>query len=90
VLPDADAASGNAYCATLPPGTRLALPDAASARPLRAVAVNEIEHAEPETGNSLPLAAPLKLVSPAYLAARDAHELQLARLALSATTATNH
>ena len=67
-------ALGNAYRIQLPAGTTLTLPDDASAAQVRAIAVNEI--GTPDSGlptpNCVRLTQPLQLVSPAYIADRDA------------------
>jgi len=70
-------ATGNSYRLQLPPGTRITAPDDASAAQIRAVAVNELV---PGSGRELVLAAPLQLVSPTYIAERNATESSLLQL----------
>ncbi|OAM89330.1 hypothetical protein AW736_13850 [Termitidicoccus mucosus] len=72
-------AQGNAYRVALPPGTVITLPDAASENQLRSVAVNEIENRESKIENTVTLTAELQLVSPAYIAERDAAEVRYVR-----------
>lgn len=69
---------GNSYRALLPVGTEITAPTDAAAAQLGAVAVNEATRA----GRVLTLTAPLQLVSPAYIAERNATEATL-RLRLS-------
>lgn len=69
--------AGNAYRLLLPAGTTLTLPDDANAAQIRAVAHNEVQ---PGQGRSFTLAAPLQLVSPAYIAERNADEITLVQI----------
>lgn len=64
---------GNSYRLLLPKGTTLLLPTQASADQVRAVAINETS----ASGRDIVLLAPLQLVSPAYIAERDAADLRL-------------
>jgi hypothetical protein len=61
----------------LPAGTLVTPPDAVSTNQLRAVAVGET--APPDAAGAVRLTAPLQLVSPAYIAERDAAEDRYAR-----------
>ncbi len=72
-----EGATGNSYRLVLAKGTRILAPDDATAAQIRAVAVNELV---PGTGRELELAQPLQLVSPAYIADRNATEASLLRL----------
>ena len=76
------AASGNAFLLTLPAGAVILFPTQQSQQQVRAVAVNETLG---DGDRTVTLTAPLKLVSPAYLAARDARELQLTQLVIGGT-----
>jgi hypothetical protein len=72
---------GNAYRLALPAGTTIALPNEAAAAQVRAVAVNELVLARPAAAAStVTLRAPLQLVSPGYMARRDAEEISLLKL----------
>lgn len=71
------APTGNAYRLLLPPGTTITLPDDRAAAEIRAVAHNELA---PGTGRTVALSAPLQLVSPAYIAGRNAAEISLLTL----------
>lgn len=64
---------GNSYRLLLPKGTVLVLPTQPSADQVRAVAINEVS----ASGRDIVLTAPLQLVSPAYIAERDAADLRL-------------
>lgn len=66
---------GNAVLVTLPPGTRIHLPNDSDAAFVRAALVNEVEPG----GETLVTRRPLKLATPAYIAERDARELELIR-----------
>lgn len=66
---------GNAYRVSLPAGTMITPPDDATTAQLRAVAVNE---STPAGARALTLTAPLQLVSPAYIAARNETEKRYA------------
>lgn len=68
---------GNAYRLLLPAGTIIQAPDDATAAQIRAVTVNE---ATAGAGRTIKLTAPLQLVSPAYIAGRNATELTLLEL----------
>jgi hypothetical protein len=68
---------GNSYRLQLPAGTTITAPDDATAAQLRAVTFNE---AAAGTGRTITLTAPLQLVSPAYIANRNATELTLLEL----------
>jgi hypothetical protein len=77
VSPAQGTATGNAYRLLLPAGVKITTPDDATAAQLRAVAVNEVEAG---AGRTLTIASPLQLVSPAYIANRNATELTLLEL----------
>jgi hypothetical protein len=85
-LPTESSPAANAYCAVLPAGTVIKLPSAQAAAQIRAVAVNETAQAD---DGGLSLTAPLRLVSPAYIAARDARELQLSEIILQLRAGKN-
>lgn len=76
--PAAAAELGNSYRLQLPARTEIRPPDEATAAQLRAVAYFELE---PVRAGEAPLvlARPLQLVSPAYMAERNAAELRLLR-----------
>lgn len=76
VAPAQGTATGNSYRLLLPAGTTIRTPDQASTDQLRAVAVNETR----ATPAGVELTAPLQLVSPAYIAQRNASELSLLEL----------
>ncbi len=83
VQPATGTALGNAYRLLLPPGTAITLPDAATAAQVRAIAYNELSpigHRQSAIENAaLTLRSPMQLVSPAYIAERNATELRLLR-----------
>gem|GEM_PF-4837487 len=54
-------------------------PDETTAQQLRAIAVNELDLAKSQ-GRALVLSYPLQIVSPAYIAQRNANELALLQL----------
>ncbi len=69
---------GNSYRLQLPAGTVISLPTQAAADQVRAVAVNEIEPSSVlRPPFTVRLTAPLQLVSPAYMAERNATEINL-------------
>ena len=70
--------SANAYQLQLPAGAVIVLPTQQAAAQVRAVAINEIDPFA--SGDTITLRTPLLLVSPAYIAERDARELQLHEL----------
>lgn len=76
VAPAPATALGNSYRLLLPAGTKLELPDARSRQQTAAIAINELA---PANGAALELAKPLQLVSPAYIAERNAAEMTLLR-----------
>ena len=70
-------AQGNAYRVALPAGTVINFPASSGhLEAARAVAVNETA---PDGDRALTLTAELQLVSPAYIAERDAAEVRYAR-----------
>jgi hypothetical protein len=70
-------AQGNAYRAALPPGTVITFPASSGhLEAARAVAVNETTL---DGDRALTLTAELQLVSPAYIAERDATEIRYVR-----------
>lgn len=77
VLPAGGAAKGNAYRLLLPEGTQIALPDEHSYREVAAIAYNELAVGASLPARSVALARPLQLVSPAYIAQRNAGEMAL-------------
>jgi hypothetical protein len=78
VRPAEGTATGNAFRLLLPAGTTITLPDNNAARQVQAVAVNELDLAH-SNDRSVTLARPLQLVSPAYIAQRDAAEFTALR-----------
>lgn len=78
VMPAANTATENAYRLQLPAGTVIELPTDYAAAQLRAVAVNEIDFTKSD-GRRVTLARALQLVSPAYIAERDAAEFTALR-----------
>jgi len=66
---------GNAVLVTLPVGTMIWLPNSETQDQVRAAFINELG----PSGNGLKSIAPLKLATPAYIAERDAIELDLIR-----------
>lgn len=78
VILNEDAPLENAYRVMLPAGTTITLPTRESAEQIRAVAVNELQQTAGTGGDcAVTLKAPLQLVSPAYIAHRDAREQTL-------------
>jgi hypothetical protein len=67
---------GNAYRIALPAGATITFAASAHLETVRAVAVNETR---PDGDRALVLTAPLQLVSPAYIAERDAAEVRYVR-----------
>jgi hypothetical protein len=67
---------GNAYRVALPPGTVITFPSVPAHDQARAVAVSETG---PDGDRALVLTAELQLVSPAYIAERDAAEVRYVR-----------
>lgn len=65
---------GNAYRLLLPAGSTITAPNDVTAAQIRAVTVNE---AAAGSGRTITLTAPLQLVSPSYIAQRNATELTL-------------
>ncbi len=68
--------TGNAYRLLLPAGTTIVPADERSRREIAAIAYNELV----PTARDLEMARPLQLVSPAYIAQRNATELQLLKV----------
>ena len=68
--------AGNAYRVVLPAGTVIFLPSQKSRQQVHAVAVNETTRGG---DRDITLTAELQLVSPAYIAERDAAEVRLVR-----------
>lgn len=73
---------GNSVIATLPPGTVILLPESmppTTAQSIAAAFVNEAYHTQTMNGLRITLHEPLRLITPAYLAERDAREMNLHR-----------
>lgn len=69
---------GNSYRVQLPAGTIITLPTNTAATQIGAVAINEL-HSISTDRHTVTLSTPLQLVSPAYIAERNAVELRLAQ-----------
>lgn len=71
---------GNAVLATLPPGTVVYLPTLADGQKIHAAFLNEVNGTNRTDGTYvLEVVRPLKVCTPAYIAERDATEMELHR-----------
>ncbi len=79
IQPAQGAPAANAFRLQLPAGTKIAPVDDRSRRELEAIAHNELEP-QLVRAREVELAKPLQLVSPAYIAQRNATEMHLLKM----------